>query len=126
VGETGGLLAFSFLIAMISSSFAKLGHARRALRGDTEKEWYQWFLGAVLFSHVVAFFGVNYFDQMRYAWFLILIMIQVATAPILRAQAAGAVQDDPIADQVLARNFSRIPVPVRVGGPVHGRFASSK
>ena len=44
-----------------------------------------WFLGASLFANLVAFFGVNYFDQSRIAWFLLLAMIAAASAPFLEA-----------------------------------------
>jgi len=36
-----------------------------------------------LFSNLVAFFGVNYFDQTKVSWFVLLAMISAATAPIL-------------------------------------------
>ena len=89
VGETGGLLAFILFIAMISICFAKLGDARKAVAGDKEREWFLWLLGAALFSNVVAFFGVNYFDQTKFAWFALLAMISAATAPILRSSVAA-------------------------------------
>jgi hypothetical protein len=84
VGETGGLIAFVLFIVIISRSFARLGNARKAVEGEETKEWALWFLGAALFSHVVGFFGVNYFDQTKFAWFALLAMIAAMTAPILQ------------------------------------------
>jgi len=53
------------------------------VEGDRAKEWYFWLLGAALFSHAVAFFGISYFDQTRMAWFALLVVIVAATAPVL-------------------------------------------
>ena len=82
VGETGGLLAFIFFITMISRVCARIGNARKLCK-DREQEWFIWFFGAALFSNLVAFFGVNYFDQTKVSLFVLLTMIAAATAPIL-------------------------------------------
>jgi hypothetical protein len=89
VGETGGLAALALLIAVISRSFAKIGKARKVVSGK-RREWMLWFLGAALFANVVAFFGVNYFDQSRMTWFALLAMISAATAAAVPAQRAKA------------------------------------
>jgi uncharacterized protein (UPF0333 family) len=72
---------------MISVSFAMIGKARKAIEGNKEKEWMLWILGAALFSHIVGYFGISYFDQTRFAWFALLAMISAATAPILASEA---------------------------------------
>jgi hypothetical protein len=87
VGETGGLLALVFFIAMISRSFGRIGTCRRLTEG-TRQEWTFWLLGAALFSHIVTFFGVNYFDQVKMTWFMSLAIISAITAPILRRGSA--------------------------------------
>jgi hypothetical protein len=82
VGEAGGLAALVFYILVISRSFSKLGKARR--RATSKKqEWMIWFLGSALFANVVAFFGVNYFDQSRMAWFALISMICACTIPMV-------------------------------------------
>jgi len=78
VGEMGGLAALIFFVLVLSRSFSQLGYARQAAR-DTAEEWVPWLLGSALFVHVVAFFGVNYFDQVRMAWFALLAMISACT-----------------------------------------------
>jgi hypothetical protein len=45
-----------------------------------------------MFSHVVGFFGISYFDQTRMAWFALLVMIVAATAPILATNEKTEVQ----------------------------------
>jgi hypothetical protein len=85
VGETGGLLALICFIILLSRSFGSIGRARKMIEGDTNRQWMLWFLGSALFANLVAFFGVNYFDQSRMLWFLLLAMISTATAPLLQA-----------------------------------------
>jgi hypothetical protein len=82
-GQLGGLATFICFIAMICMAFSRIGTARKAVEGDRDKEWFFWLLGATLFSHTVAFFGISYFDQTRVSWFALLAMILTATAPHL-------------------------------------------
>lgn len=79
VAEGGGLAGLIFFIVMISRCFGRLGKVRRVLEGNSKKEWFVWFIGAALFSHVTGFFGVNYFDQTVFAWFALLAMVSAAT-----------------------------------------------
>jgi len=88
VGIGGGLLALSLFIAMITYGFKKLGSARKVVEGRVEEEWFFWLLGSALFAHTVGFFGVNYFDQTRFAWFALLASITAAAAPVLQAVKA--------------------------------------
>jgi hypothetical protein len=89
IAEGGGLAALVFYILAISRSFARLGDARK--RANTkQQEWLFWFLGAALFAHVVGFFGVNYFDQARICWFLLISMICATTTPMLSRSARVA------------------------------------
>src|ERR1700730_1474509 len=82
-GQLGGLATFICFIAMICMAFSRIGTARKAVEGDRDKEWFFWLLGATLFSHTVAFFGISYFDQTRVSWFILLAMILTAAAPYL-------------------------------------------
>jgi len=82
-GQLGGLATFLCFLALIYICFSRVGIARKAVEGDRQKEWYFWIFGATLFSHVVGFFGISYFDQTRVSWFALLVMIMTATAPYL-------------------------------------------
>jgi hypothetical protein len=93
VGESGGLLAFVFFIVVISRSFGMLGDARKKVDGDKSQEWMVWCLGSAMFATVVGFFGVNYFDQSRVWWFILLAMIVAVTAPILKDQTVVVAGD---------------------------------
>ncbi|HVN94216.1 MAG TPA: hypothetical protein VMT38_10995 [Terracidiphilus sp.] len=88
VAEAGGLAALVFYILVISRSFSRIGRARK--RADSPREeWLFWLLGAALFAHVVAFFGVNYFDQSRMAWFVLLAMVCACSTEALSRKREG-------------------------------------
>jgi hypothetical protein len=82
-GQVGGLATFLCFIVMIYICFSRIGTARKSVEGDRNQEWYFWLLGATLFSHIVGFFGISYFDQTRDSWFALLTIIVAATAPYL-------------------------------------------
>jgi hypothetical protein len=113
-GQVGGLVTFVAFIAMICICFSRIGAARKAVAlefdnhgkpvgGDLQKEWFFWLLGATLFSHVVAFFGISYFDQTRFSWLALLVIITTATAPYVLARKT--------APQPVRAGFRR-PIPV--------------
>jgi hypothetical protein len=77
-GTTGGVAALICFLALIRISFGALGKARRLIEGSNN-EWYFWALGVALFSHMVAFFGVSYFDWTMIAWYTLLALIGAAT-----------------------------------------------
>lgn len=92
VGEAGGLAALVFFILVVSRSFAKIGNSRRRER-NRKQEWFLWFLGSALFANVVAFFGANYFDQSRMAWFALVSMICASTVPVLNLEVNVKTQE---------------------------------
>ena len=51
------------------SQLSGLGDARKLVEHKRNEAWYFWCLGAALFSNLVAFFGMSYFDQMQFAWY---------------------------------------------------------
>ncbi len=77
---TGGLATLMFFILVLSRSFGRLGTARRRVEGDRKREWALWCLCAALLSHVVASFGIGYFDQVQAAWYALLAIIGVAVS----------------------------------------------
>lgn len=87
--ENGGLATLICFVLMISRCFGRIGAARRLVSGNRKKEWLLWFLGATLFSHVVAFFGISYGDQTTISWYVLLVMVSAATAPILATSAVS-------------------------------------
>jgi hypothetical protein len=86
-GESGGLITLVFFIAIIVRCFSRIGKARRSA-GGRKREWFMWLIGAGLYANVMAFFGVSYWDQTNVAWFAMLAIISVATAPTLVQKTA--------------------------------------
>lgn len=83
----GGLLTLSLFIAMIVHCYSRIGIARKMVEGDRRKEWAMWLLGAALSAHMMAFFGVSYWDQMWVAWAALLVIIVTATMKEVAAHA---------------------------------------
>lgn len=96
-GESTGLLSLIFFLATIVYCFKYLGNARKAVAGDPRRAWFLWLLGVALFSNLVAFVGISYFDQTFIYWYALLAMIVAVAAPRLpeielstpQAEAAG-------------------------------------
>lgn len=89
---TGGLLTLVFFLMIIVRSFGQIGDARRMCAGrSSSDERFVWCLGAAMLAHVVAYFGIGYFDQMQFAWYLVLALIAVGArhAKALRAEAVA-------------------------------------
>jgi hypothetical protein len=99
VGEAGGLAAFICYILVISRCFGRLGTARKHAKNKNQ-EWLTWLLGSALFANVVAFFGVNYFDQSRIAWFALVSMICACTLPLLNPEPASKTAEKAVALQL--------------------------
>ncbi len=89
-GETGGLITLACFIAMFTICFKKIGAARKAVQGDHKKEWFFWFLGAALFAQVLAYLGIDYFDQSKFVWYALLAIIPAATMSAGTSAARGS------------------------------------
>jgi len=87
VGAAGGLAALIAFILVISRSFSRLGNAMKSSKSVRE-QWVFWLLGAALFVHIVAFFGVNFFDQVRFIWCALIAMIIAVTVPSVAVSPA--------------------------------------
>ena len=86
---TGGLLTLVLFISVISRAFGRLGTARKAVEGDVKAEWFLWCLCAAVLSHVVAYFGIGYYDQIQVAWYALLAIVSAAVleaTPVAQAQ----------------------------------------
>lgn len=88
--DTGGLATLICFFLVITRTFARIGNARKIVEGDSKEEWFVWFLGVTLFTHMVGFFGISYFDHTKIWWSAYLAIASVVTAPILAAHLATA------------------------------------
>ena len=83
--DTAGLIPLLVFLAIIVYGFKYVGNARRAAVGDRRRELLIWALGGSLVANVVAFFGIDYFDQTIVAWYSLLAMIPVTAYTIRQA-----------------------------------------
>ncbi len=75
IGESSGLLPLLCFLAAIVYCFKRLGIARKAAGRDHRRAWFLWLFGVALFSNLIAFFGISYFDQSRIYWYVLLAMV---------------------------------------------------
>lgn len=80
-GLTGGLLTLLLFIAILTRCFGRLGTERKFAERNRGDAWFYWCLGAALFSHLVAFFGMSYFDQVQCELYALIAMIAVSAYP---------------------------------------------
>ncbi len=83
IGTTGGILTFFLFLAVLVYCFKRLGAARKAARGNVDGQRRLWCLGSALFSHMVAFFGITYFDQTAVYLYALIAMISSSTTMAL-------------------------------------------
>lgn len=76
---SGGLATLVVFVAILSRAFGMIGKARKRAQGSHRQEWFFWCLGAVLFAHVMGFWGIDYFDVIRSWWYIFLAMIPAST-----------------------------------------------
>jgi hypothetical protein len=90
-GESTGLLSLILFIAAIVYCFKYLGKARKAAGRSSQQAWFLWLLGAALFSNLIAFMGISYYDQTSIYWYLLLAMIVAATGAGVQARPVTGV-----------------------------------
>lgn len=110
-GEAGGLIVLICFIALIACCFRLVGKAGRAAQGDRSREWQFWLLGVAMFTQVMVYMGIDYFDQSKYFWYLLLVILVVATKPVLDKLPK---QEEKAAATEWGWDFSAHPLPSEV------------
>jgi len=80
IAVDGGLVTLVLFIAILSYCFQSAGRALKSNHLSEENEKVVWALGASLFVHVISFFGVSYFDQIRVILYLNLALLAAVRA----------------------------------------------
>lgn len=80
-GLGGGIAGLICFIAIFVYGYSMVGNASKG-EIDNKQERCLWAIGAALFSFMVAFIGVNLFDQLRLIWFTLLAIISASTISI--------------------------------------------
>ena len=89
IGESAGLVPFILFIAIIVYAFKYLGRARMVAAAANDRR-FLWAIGCALLAHVVAFFGLSYFDQLIVAWYTLLAIISALSVPLAEAESETA------------------------------------
>ena len=88
--DTSGLIPLIAFIAILVIGFRYIGKARKFYEGDKREEFFVWAVGACLFANAVGFFGIQYWDQVIVAWYMVLAIIAAITLPARAAIAVPA------------------------------------
>jgi hypothetical protein len=87
--DRSGLIPLLALITILVLGFKYLARARVAAEtaGNEKLALLTWALGASLFANLIAFIGIDYFDQTMVAWYAVLALICAVTSPPVRVGA---------------------------------------
>ncbi len=107
-GVDGGLLTLGLFIALISRCLGRLGTKRKIAAGNRSEEWFLWCLGSAMFAHLVVFVGIDYFDQMLFAWFTLLAIISTSISPAKVNSRAGRTINSNRDSQHASREFDEV------------------
>lgn len=101
-GVNGGLITMALFILIVVFCFKRLGSSLVILREKSfQAAIMAWSMGAALFSHVMSFMGVSYFDQTIVGWNLLLAMIAfVAGVPEQEQEPEPAPDEVPDEDDL--------------------------
>jgi hypothetical protein len=92
-GVNGGLLTMLLFISIIALCFRDIGRAiTQVEKQSLAVKMILWAMGASLFSHVVSFISVSYFDQMIMLWYFLLASISSVTSHVLSMQGDGSTE----------------------------------
>jgi hypothetical protein len=98
-GVAGGLLTLLLFIGLLYLGFSFIGKARKRVQGQLRQEWFFWCLGSALFAHLIAFIGIDYFDQIRVLWFVLLAMIAASTSELAGRRPRPEIAEEAAVDQ---------------------------
>jgi hypothetical protein len=122
---SGGLATLVLFVAILSRAFGMIGAARKRVEGSRRQEWFFWCLGAVLFAHVMGFWGIDYFDTIRIWWYIFLATIPAATIAV-RVSAVERTRPAVAADPVPAAYAAQSAGAAVAGGRLVNQSASDR
>ena len=96
-GVDGGIVTLILFLAIIIYCFKGIGNSMAASAENLDQKHLSWALGASLFTHIVAFLSVSYFDQVIVIWFMLLAVISTVstmnTVPTSVKHSFGMLRD---------------------------------
>lgn len=100
-GVNGGIITFLLFISIIVVAYKILGEKLKGLEDSQKAQFRIWALGSALFSHILGFFGISYFDQTMLVWYLLLATISLLVELPKHAISSHAAAFDGPADQIV-------------------------
>jgi hypothetical protein len=98
-GVKGGVVKLILFLIIIVLCFKGIGRQLRVEGQNPQDAFLLWALGVSLFTHCVAFFSIQYFDQMVIIWYWLLAIITgaacIRTEPASSIEAASAFEVRP-------------------------------
>jgi hypothetical protein len=92
--DNSGLVALILFVAVIVYAFKFLGRARKATK-NRKQQFFFWTLGAALFTNVISYVGISYWDQTIVAWYALLACICAVAAPSVVRKAVRVHDAEP-------------------------------
>lgn len=89
IAVDGGLVTLALFIAILAVSFQTVGRAVKSGLFAPGTDRVVWALGAALFVHIISFFGVSYFDQIKVILYMLIGMIAAVRA-LMEKEASRA------------------------------------
>ena len=78
-GVDGGIVTLILFLAIIIYCFKGIGNSMALSAENLDLQHLSWALGASLFTHIVAFLSVSYFDQVIVIWIMLLAVISTVS-----------------------------------------------
>ena len=108
MGVWGGLPLVLLFVWLLSAAFSRIGKALQSAQGAArDQQFLIWTLGAILFSHVIAFWGISYFDQSSV--FLCAVLACIGSLAVTKRAAVPIPRDSVRADAKARLTSSRSP-----------------
>lgn len=113
--DTAGLIPLIAFVAILVIGFLYIGKARRYYEGNRQEEFFVWAIGASLFANAVGFFGIQYWDQVIVAWYMVLAIVIAVTLPTRLPNLQSAPQPATVGAYGAPANRERVPIPLDAG-----------
>lgn len=105
----GGLVTLILFVTLLVLCFSLIGRTRRRAKNDRALRWFYWCIGAALFANLLAFIGVDYFDQIFVEWLVFLAIITAAARPFSLEDATSHAAAHPESGKVTEVSSTLIP-----------------
>jgi hypothetical protein len=93
-GIQGGILTFILFLLLILFCFFRISAVIDSQADHTKTRFFTWAIGSTLFVHVIAFWGISYWDQLLVTWYTLLAIVASLDAELFNDSTAAKEVDD--------------------------------